>query len=575
MCGILVEINYRNPVDRENFARAGETLKHRGPDAEGSLFVKNGRVALGHRRLSILDPDERANQPMSAGGVHVVYNGEIYNFPELREKLESRGRVFRTNCDTEVLLHGYLEWGRGLLDELRGMFAFVIADEEKGEFLAARDRSGQKPLYYISDGEATIFASEISAIRKIRKNPTVDEEALLDSLFYGYVPPPKTAWKEIRALRHGCFMSGKLDEFEAPEQGSYWSFVPPKDPERGEMDALFYDRLEKAVKRHLQSDVPVGLLLSGGLDSTAIAIMLQKMGVRLKAFSMTFPGSGHDESHRVRDTAGALDLDIDFVEFRKQRPGELPGFFNEVYGQPYFDPSAPPFFQICRKAAESRKVLIGGDGGDELLAGYPQYYDRLKKPGLLSRALGKKLEVPRIERLEDVRLHALFTPGEFLNLLGPSGREIAEGRDLLWHYREYWHPELDSVRAMQWLDVNTFLACQLNEKADRGSMASSVEYRTPFEDDDLREFVFSRHPLDYAERGRTKRILRDLFADSMAESVRAGAKRGFAAPNESLGVNQINVSALVEEGYVAESGLENGAWRFRCGILEGFLERND
>ena len=275
MCGILLAIDLRKPLDRGRFDTARDTLTHRGPDAEGTVILANGSVGLGHRRLAIIDLSASANQPMQLGGLHVTFNGEIYNYQRLRAELENQGCVFRTRSDTEVLLHGYRTWGEAMCARLEGMFAFAIWDEAARTLFAARDHVGQKPFYYHLKDTQFVAASEMKALASYLGRPlTLRPESLVDNLYFGYIPEPHTWYRDVLTLPPGHSLTAKPDgDTIRCEIRQYWSFTPPVEPldidAREAADHLGH-LLESTVADHMLADVEVGAFLSGGVDSAGV-----------------------------------------------------------------------------------------------------------------------------------------------------------------------------------------------------------------------------------------------------------------------------------------------------------------
>jgi asparagine synthase (glutamine-hydrolysing) len=568
MCGIagLVDPSLEEPELARCAARMVETLVHRGPDDDG--FLTEPGVALGMRRLSIIDV-AGGRQPITNedGTVAVVQNGEIYNFRRLRTELADK-HVFRTRADTEVIVHAYEDDGADAIARLHGMFGLALWDGRRRLLLLARDRLGKKPLYYAHDGKRLIFGSEIKAL--LAADPAladVDEEGLLPYLRYGYVPEPRTMFPRIRVVPPGhllTFASGDLTI------RPYWQFElsPGGDADGSlednveELDALLSD----AVESRLVSEVPLGLFLSGGLDSSALtAYAVRTSAAPVKTFTIGFDRKAWDESEdaaRVARHLGSEHHCLVLGEDDVQRT--LPDTVFDLvrhFDQPFGDPSALPTYHVSKLARDHVTVILGGDGADELFAGYSTYrgtvfaqrYRRLPGTRLapdLVRAIARV--VPPGRRYGLLRVVKVLTdsvlPFEELYL---RKRTILRQPDL----ERLLTPELrpaiaaseppayvpqDVVSALQsdasWIDRMSYCDLRfglLNDmlvKVDRMSMAHSLEVRSPFLDHRLVEFVLRLPPEQKFHRGTTKVVLRETVRDRLPAKTMAKPKQGFNVP---------------------------------------------
>jgi len=537
-------------------------VTHRGPDA-GGVRVYAG-AGLAHRRLSILDLSDAAAQPFESpdGRVAIVFNGEIYNFSELRRGLEAKGHSFRSSGDTEVVLRLYLEYGADAIQRLDGMFALGIWDDTKRRLLLARDRTGEKPLYVYEDSTKILFASEI---KSILTHPDVDRamnpEAVPQYLSHGYVPTPGTFYRRIRK-----FPPATLELFPAGGTSSgpklYWDFpmAPPQPLDTPaalhEAESRTRDLFHAAVKRRLVADVPLGAFLSGGIDSSlVVAAMAQASPTPVKTFTIGFEGYPEwDETHYARIVAKRWGTD--HTEFKVN-----PASFDLVeklawhLDEPFGDSSAIPTFIVSSLAREQVKVVLTGDGGDEIYAGYTRFLagtlaERI--PARIRSLLGLlgRLPTPAAHRATFARLQRLasqvskplpermrgwlsiFDAEELRRLLVPElaahVSAISLGRsysDALAHTRG-----ADPLNAVLYLNARTYLLDDLNVKVDRASMAASLETRSPFLDTALMEHAFAL-PGPVKLRGRTqkwilKRSMRDLLPDEVVKR----KKMGFGVP---------------------------------------------
>jgi len=555
MCGICGIVDYEKKPEANVVETMTRSLKHRGPDTGGSCSFD--ACALGHRRLSILDLRDAARQPMLSkdGSVALVFNGEIYNFRELRQRLESRGHVFRTSSDTEVLLELYLEKDVSMLDDLNGMFAFAVWDEQKRRLFMARDRMGKKPFYYCMQKRRLSFASELFSLIHDKTIPRdLFPQAVFEYLLYDFIPAPHTIFRGVNKLPAGHYAildSGGLT------LSPYWS--PPARTEpmnyfstKNELAALLSD----AVVKRLVSDVPLGSFLSGGLDSTLVT-SLMRAGTEetVRTFSIAFPGTSHDES-AWSDLAASF-LGTEHSEYAVKY--DIEDVFTQMvrhFGEPFGDSSAVPTWHLCRQTRQQVTVALSGDGGDELFAGYERYlarkiqlvYDRL--PGAVRQrvieplverlpattdyygtSLSKKLKLfleacRRIGKNPLALAPRTFSHSQTLQLLGEDYQ--AEADPVIATARQWMG--LDPVSRMMFTDLQTYLAEDILTKVDRMSMAHALEVRCPLLDYRVVELA-CRMPLAFKLRGRTtKRILRDAAKGHVPHTTLARSKYGFQAP---------------------------------------------
>ena len=546
MCGICGIASASEPVDPARLAAMNATLVHRGPDSEGSIV--DGTVGLAARRLSIIDL-ETGDQPIANedGSVHVVQNGEIYNYQELRAELEAAGHRFRTHGDTEVLVHLYEEAGDRFAARLRGMFAVAIWDARRRRLVLARDRFGIKPLYYREEGDGLSFASELRALPRSE----IDLDALECFLAFNSIPAPYSIFRGTRKLPPGHLLvweSGRgirLARFARPA---------PAGELRREPGAVLAEelraRLRDSVRAHLVSDVPVGVLLSGGVDSAALAALAAaETGGRLRTFSIGFEERSFDELADARLVAQRYGTEHRELVLRPDAALLLPALA-DAFDEPFADSSALPTYLVSRLASEDVKVALSGEGGDELFGGYYTYVaDRLaERVGGLAR-----LARPLVELLPSSAARASFDyrAKRFVRAahLPPLERhhawkEIfsAAGRAELTGRRGAFDP-VDVLRArfaetegaallarLQDVDLGLYLVDDLLVKTDRASMAHSLEARVPYLDPLVSGFALAL-PDDRKVRGfRKKVLLRSAVAPLLPERIVNGRKRGFSIP---------------------------------------------
>lgn len=532
------------------------TLQHRGPDASGHW--SSGCCSLGHRRLSILDLSAAGNQPMSNedGALWLTFNGEIYNFRELRRELQAAGHQFSSDSDSEVILHGYEEWGIDCLRRLRGMFAFAICDKAENRVVLARDGLGKKPLYYQIDQESLFFASEIAALLQI---PGVCRDISLHEidqyLCWGYVPAPGTGFETIRKLQPGSWMvveqgTGSL----VWQSGAFWSppQLHPRPATSGDPAVELRRLLEDAVRLRLESDVEIGCFLSGGIDSTIITgLMARLTGRRIRTFSIGFAESSFNELQFARAAARLHNTDHTEWIVSPDAAGLAPEMARH-YGEPFADDSALPTWNLCRETARHVKVALSGDGGDEVFGGYERYramqlaenLRRIPLAGAGVRALsalplpGKARRFARLAVLPAPVQYARwisqtaggFSPAERRCLYRDS-RPVDEAGEISWMESLFQGSGSDhpSEQAM-WADLRSYLAYDLLPKVDIASMAHGLEVRSPMLDLHVLEWATGL-PLAEKIRGSClKRILRRACADLLPPEVRGRGKMGFGMP---------------------------------------------
>jgi asparagine synthase (glutamine-hydrolysing) len=553
MCGIYGELALR---DGERVGEHGEAavdlLAHRGPDDRGSW--RDDRIFLGVRRLSIIDPEHGA-QPMLGrrGRLCIAYNGELYNFRELRHELEAHGHMFATASDTEVLLNAYERWGTGCVTRFNGMFAFAIWDAVERVLFVARDRIGEKPLYYREDGRRLAFASEIKALFADPALPRrVSPRGLANYLAFGHSLAPETIYDGVHKLlpAHALLVRHGRVTIDC-----YWDLDP--EPRRiTESAESVLSLLDDSVNRRLVADVPVGAMLSGGLDSSSVvALMRRHSSVPVKTFAAGFSGSP-DELAAARSVATALGTEHHEVTVAPRDVAPSLTTLARHFDEPFADPAAVPLLALSQLAREHVKVVLTGDGGDELFGGYRRYvadqlasaYQRL--PVAVGRRAVPALAglIPRTRRLKRiVRTLPIADPGSrYASWLRVFDRELlaelvhadvaaAADHDPEADYGRYY-AHLKGSRAgghlnrLMYIDVKSWLADAYMEKTDKTTMACGLEARMPLLDHRLVELAFSIPPREKIRGMSTKRIFRRAVAGLVPERVLSAQKRGFTVP---------------------------------------------
>ncbi len=576
MCGIFGHITPAEPIDPDDCFRALGTLAHRGPDGAG---VAMGRLAsrqgdfflhpetallrryageqgpdffLGHRRLSVIDLSPQAFQPManSEGTIWVVYNGEIYNHRKLRGELEARGHRFRTDhADTEVLVHGYEEYGDAVVDHLRGMFAFAVLDLRENRLLMARDRFGEKPLYYSAGANGVMFASELKALVELpRMDRNISDHALIDYLHHGMIPAPHSIFKQVRKLRAAERAVIRLDDPGKVDTEIYWDCRP--DPVAGrsndEWMEAFEAELHESIKLRMISDVPLGAFLSGGLDSTVVLDRMSRVSTQpVSTFSIGFPNAAFDESPWADRAAKQYGSAHHALTVSPADLLDTVGIIADVFDEPFADSSAVPTYLVSRLARGHVTVALSGDGGDELLAGYARYVVNRRLGGLMDRvpswAVSRVLGPAARLWPEGVRgkglLGFLAAPRELRYLttfrddylVGLVSRELSAGWDSVLKH-ERGNCPADAVDEMCRTDRRFYIPEDLMVKVDRASMKVSLEARAPLLDHKLFELV-GRMPLKTRFDGRTGKLpFRRILAGELGRDFVDRPKRGFSMP---------------------------------------------
>ena len=561
MCGISgFVVDRMLPDGRSTLQRMTRSLQRRGPDDEGMYLDES--AALGVRRLSTIDL-ETGHQPMSNedGTVWVIHNGEIYNFRALRDRLERRGHRFRSRSDAEVIVHAYEEYGEDCASHLDGMFAFAIWDMEQRRLLLARDRMGEKPLYYYAGPDAFVFGSEL---RALLEHPAVPHELSLESLTrylsFEYVPAPQSILVGVEKLPPGHLLT--LNPASKPRLMPYWdlSFSPDGTLDAEEWTQQLRQQLEQSVRQQLVSDVPLGVFLSGGIDSSAIAAIATRVSGRpIKTFSLGFPEASYDERPFARTVAQYCGTDHTEVEFSARDAVLLLDDVGELLDEPLVDGSFLPLYRLSQAARRSVTVVLSGDGGDELLCGYPTFQaDRAARlvqrlPLAVQRAAAYAVErlkpSPRYGSVESllkrffralpyspqIRTQLLLgglTAVERSALLSPTVRAACARVD---PYEELTAsvtrlPSLGPLDGLIYQHCKSYLADQNLVTVDRASMACGLEVRTPFLDRALVELI-GRIPADLKLAGwQTKYILKRALRGLLPEAILARRKQGFGVP---------------------------------------------
>ncbi|WP_025665433.1 asparagine synthase (glutamine-hydrolyzing) [Aquimarina megaterium] len=566
MCGIAGFIDFNKQTDEQVISLMTSQLRHRGPDGDGIRYIQNNefQLGLGHKRLSIIDLSTSANQPMEYKNLIIVFNGEFYNYKEIKKELEELDHSFITDSDTEVILHAFDQWGEKAVDKFIGMFAFCIYDKKSDELFIYRDRPGVKPLYYYYEDGLFLFSSEL---KSFHQHPSFKKEIDLDSvaLFfqYGYVPQPHSIFKNTHKLLSGHFLkiSLKNKEFQINKYWDVYDHYNKPKLKISEKDAL--DELEKILissfKYRMIADVPVGVFLSGGYDSTILSAILQKHTTEnIKTFTIGFNESKYNEATYAKETATFLGTDHNEYYCTVDDAKKVIPSLSIMYDEPFGDSSAIPTFLVSRMARNQVTVALSADGGDETFAGYDRYFNLVKNyntlnniPGFLQpmigNVVGTKLSkaiinniTPKTDTFYDGLSFVLKSKSQMKDLLmvsvsKMSKNEVFRAMNNSFSVKKNFFNEnsglssnsLDTCLAM---DYKTYLVDDILTKVDRASMAVSLESREPLLDHRIIEFVAQLPENLKIKNGTTKYLLKELTHKYVPREMIDRPKKGFSIP---------------------------------------------
>ena len=579
MCGIL-GVAFSNPAIFDLDTKLAE-IHHRGPDSQGTWQSASGQVQFGHCRLSIIDLSAGGHQPMSTpdGRYTITYNGEIYNYQELKKELKQAGYTFRSSSDTEVLLYGYAQWGKEVVHKLNGMFAFAIWDEKEQTLFAARDRLGEKPFKYFFDGNRFIFASELKAILAFDNIPRrVDWQAIDLALSLRYVPAPMTGFIDIQKLPagHSLTYNPKTHELVTSPYWQAKQFATLNvDRSYDEWKTLLWDTFKDSVQKRMISDVPVGAFLSGGLDSSSVvAAMSELSSGPVRTYNVGVPGRPDSEHEYAKQVAEQFGTDHTQIMIEPNVTSILP-MLVQHYEEPFFDNSAVPMLVMAKETKKHTTVVLTGDGADELLGGYPNYwlfhyltqYHKLPKSlisqlipsvagrlsGYASQQMGKQLY--RLELLGKPLLRAYLDYYAIWQSDFPRTNYYVTKQDLYSsRLSEQLHQNYDVELMKSWMqtsttygpmnramlaDIHSRLADGYLVKVDMAAMKYAIETRPPFLDYRFVELCLSL-PEEYKVHGKDpKTIWKDIMRDKLPDTITRRKKMGFGIPIASWMQNEM------------------------------------
>ncbi|RED49855.1 XrtA/PEP-CTERM system amidotransferase [Aestuariispira insulae] len=628
MCGLvgIFDSREKRPVDPAVLTAMNDSIIHRGPDGDGIHVVPG--LGLGHRRLSIIDL-EGGIQPMfdETGEIAIVFNGEIYNFQDLRRELQGLGYHFRTNSDTEVIVHGWKAWGADCVKRLRGMFAIALYDAREEILFLSRDRFGKKPLYYCEtpDGHL-VFGSELKTLMAYPGLALeIDPQAVEDYIALGYVPDPKSIYKSIRKLPQAHNLIQKRGGSVRLER--YWQLdMTPRVT--GSVEALgeeLIERLQEATRIRMISDVPLGAFLSGGVDSSAVVAMMAGLSNQpVNSYSVAVKDKAYDESAYAQEVAERYQTHHATGEFDPSAI-DLVDKVCEMYDEPFGDSSAMPTFRVCKHARSGVTVALSGDGGDELIAGYRRYGlhkntekvrqmipSGLRRPlfGMLGCVYPKMDWAPQFLRAKttfqelgmdasdayfnaisntgDEQRSKLFSKGFKQDLQGYSARDALRPS-----FAEVSH--LDAISQAQYADMHTYLSGKILVKVDRASMANSLEVRSPLLDHELAEWISSLDPDIKLRNGIGKYLFKKALEPYLSQDILYRPKQGFSIPlgkwfrrdlKEQVAA-AVTSERMMQSGYFSPDRLRKLVSQHQSGLrdhsdtlwllfmFDGFLKRSE
>ncbi len=616
MCGISGFADFNNSTGRDILEEMNRTLVHRGPEGEGYAMFNNANttIGLGHRRLRIIDLSEGGNQPKSFESLHITFNGEIYNYEEIKKQLEQKGHVFITHSDTEVILHAFREWGNDAVQQFIGMFAFVLYDEANQKLLVFRDRAGVKPLYYYWKDGLFLFGSELKALMK---HPAFKKEINTDSIAaymqFGYVPAPHCIFKNSFKLNPGYFLELDIAKKTIREQ-QYWNVYdaynkPALKIDLPEAITETEKLLTSAFQYRMVSDVPVGVFLSGGYDSSCVTALLQKNNTeKIKTFTIGVPDAGLDEAPFAKEIAAHLGTDHTEIYCTQKEALEIVPQLPFFYDEPFADSSAIPTTLVSRIAKEKVTVALSADAGDEIFAGYNRYDFMMKYskkiqsiPGFMRKTAAAMMDVIPAGSIPVLNKKYLFhsryekmktllkDPSEQSMLMSVtramSEKDIADLFKLpvsriitAFDNKELKHTKNGGVlNYMLAIDYQTYLPDDILHKVDRATMSVSLEGREPFLDQRVIEWAAQLPPEYKYNKGIKKFILKEIVHQYLPKSMMDRPKMGFGIPVAHWLEHELKpfVDQYFDEAFISKQDIfdNDEIQRIRRSFYQGRRER--
>lgn len=600
MCGIAGFIDFHKKSTKSNIQSMIEPLNHRGPDGEGvSLFKsKNAIIGFGHKRLSIIDLSQAGKQPMALNHLHITYNGEIYNYQEIKNELLELGHHFNGESDTEMILHAYTEWGIKAVERFIGMFAIALFDEKKQEVVFIRDRAGVKPLFYYQKNDLILFSSELKSFHEHPEfEKKLDLNAVAAYMQYGNVPTPHCIFKNCGKIKPGHYLKINLEN-KSQQEIQYWNVYdfynqPKLNLSFPEAKIQTKELLKSAFNYRMVADVPVGVFLSGGYDSTTVSSLIQaESTARLKTFTIGVPDIGLNEAPYARDIAKHLGTDHTEINCTEEEAIEMIKDLPFFYDEPFADSSAIPTTLVSKAARKDVTVALSADGGDEIFGGYNRY-DFMHRYGKTLNSIPKsvrKILVGAMGNISSEKIPVLKDKYNFHNryeklktvLNDPSEKEImlslsqqfndeqmksvmkSEFTSLptMFQSKEMLEDFKSPLSYMMAIDFQTYMLDDILQKVDRATMTNSLEGREPMLDHRILEFA-AQLPDEYKyQNGIKKRILREITHDYIPKELLDRPKMGFAIPIAKWLKNELrdHVEEYLNEDRIEKQGIFN--WEF-------------
>ncbi|GAB1346350.1 asparagine synthase (glutamine-hydrolyzing) [Cloacibacterium normanense] len=563
MCGIISFVDYNKKINKIDLDRATDSMFLRGPEANGSVFEQNVdyNIGFGHRRLAILDLDERSNQPFSVDEITITYNGEIYNFNLIKEELISLGFNFHTSSDTEVILQAYRAWGDSSFERFIGMFAFVIYDRKKKELIIVRDRLGIKPLYYYYQNSCFAIASEVKTLQVLLNiNLEIDESALFGFFSLGYIPGESSSFKKIKKIKPGTITKLKLSKKNSFNKKSFWDIntIKPIKIENKDKEEKLKLLLEDAIKLRMISDVEIGSFISGGLDSSYVTKVLQENSLinKLKTFTIGF-NTDFDEAPHAKIVAEYIDTVHTTHYLKPEEIKDILFNYADYFDQPFSDDAAIPMLFLSRMSKNDVKVIISSDGGDEVFAGYTRYLKALRINKKLNKVpffllffikyislylyrilpkkfkfnnliwrLGNIIDSDKSKQLANILLYGDMIPTPELSKI------LSLDVNKLFKHNYYeTTKDLSPLKQLLIIDTKERLVNQMLVKVDKSTMGASIEGREPLLDHRIFEFMYNLDDNDLINKNETKFIFRKIINEKFKDTnILNKPKMGFTTP---------------------------------------------
>ena len=587
MCGISGCIDLNRKISDEVIVSMNDSLKHRGPDDSGIYISDDRNVALAHQRLSFLDLSELGRQPMkdNSGQVVISFNGEIYNYLELKEELKAN-YSFETHTDTEVVLAVYTKWGIDVVNKLEGMFAFALFDSKKQKLFLVRDRFGIKPLYYFLSGSTLVFGSELKAIVY---HPAfarqLDYSAFCDFFIYRYVPSPKSIWKNTYKVSPAQYVEFDVNNLSFTS-AEYWQpefsdkKIKPADL-ASQVDTILLD----SVKKQLRSDVPIGSFLSGGYDSSSLVYYMHRLGYKPSVYSIGFKDWQESEHNYAKVVADKFKLELE-VTIADGNNLNLLDEMPMVYDEPLADISIIPTYMVSQLASKKVKAVFSGEGADEIFGGYTWQKNFFAMNE--SRSWNEKIRnwfkpVDTVEYYANSMAMGIFGKDELKNFLQPEYHQHIPD-DLNWFFRKQFKKGLSPLKSVQHLDMKCFMGEMVLTKMDRASMFHSLEVRVPFLSHKLYETVFAHDENSYYKTDVTKYLLFENVKKHLPEKILKREKQGFVGPAEYytnmdwyrkiLSKSKLAEAGIANKNFISEKLQANDYWiLWKLAVMEKWFEK--